>query len=292
MTYNEDIPPNCDESFLNLISAQPELKELELKYFSTSRFMPLLRQKMLQTKSQSLQKLILQGIKFNKNNLAIHMPNLNYLFIKQSFGNPFGEDKNNLPNLQRLELIDNDVELNRTILKSKCTSLKFLKIIEKELSNEVKEEIFHKLCQLQLGGFSYYDLPYSSQDYLQALGSYLPSLLTILNLLNIYDYSHRDLNYFLQDFDIERVKLEFFILPFNVELNLLPNLRYFIKKAKYLRYIEIVQSENYNIEKQKKSEMEIIDLCQARNIKCILKSQLCVDKVISNTSKSHKKLRM
>ncbi|CAG8703685.1 15701_t:CDS:2, partial [Cetraspora pellucida] len=96
-----------------------------------------------------------------------------------------------------------------------------------------------KLCQLQLGGFAYYDLPLCNQDYLQALSSYLPSSLTILNLLNIYDYTQPS-----------------------------TYLRYFIEKAKYLRYIEIVRLENYNIEKQKKSEIEIFDLCQARNIQC------------------------
>ncbi|CAG8725889.1 26035_t:CDS:2, partial [Racocetra persica] len=107
------IPQNYHEPFLNLINAQPELKEIELKYFK---------------------------IKFDKDNIANIMPNLEVLSIKQSYGNPFGE-VNNLQNLQRLELIDNDIELNRTMLKSKCISLKFLKIIEKELSNEVKEEI-------------------------------------------------------------------------------------------------------------------------------------------------------
>ncbi|CAG8803424.1 29983_t:CDS:2, partial [Gigaspora margarita] len=64
-------------------------------------------------------------------------------------------------------------------------------------------------------------------------------------------------------FDIERVRLEVFILPFNVELNLLPNLRKFIEKAKYLKYMEIVRSENYNVVKQKDCEKEIIDLCHA-----------------------------
>ncbi|CAG8479347.1 5780_t:CDS:2 [Cetraspora pellucida] len=51
-------------------------------------------------------------------------------------------------------------------------------------------------------------------------------------------------------FDMEKVNLEAIILPFNVELNLLPNLRKFIEKAKYLKYIEIVRSENYNVEKR------------------------------------------
>ncbi|CAG8613976.1 14394_t:CDS:1 [Racocetra fulgida] len=258
---------------------------------------------MLQTKSQSIRKLILQGIKFNKDNLANLVPNLEELSIKHSFENPFGKDKNNLPNLQRLELIDNDIELNRIMLKVKCRSLKFFIINEKELDNEVKEEFIfllsqnypniitlcyvtdnlmffsalkklHKLCQLQIGGFAYYNLPYSSQDYLQALIRYLPSSLKILSLLDIYDYHYENLNCFLQDFDIERVKLEVFILPFNVELDLLPNLRKFIEKAKYLRYIEIVRSENYNVEKQKSSEREIINPCQVRNIKCVLKFQL------------------
>ncbi|CAG8461567.1 2384_t:CDS:1 [Cetraspora pellucida] len=186
ITYNEDIPPNCREPFLNLISAQTELKELVLKYYSitTSSFMPLMRREMLQAKSQSLRKLILQGIKFDKDNLANLVPNLEVLSIKHSFGNPFGEDENNLQNLQRLELIDNTLELNRIILKTKCKSLKFFIINEKELSNEIKEEIifllsqnypnittlcyvtnylmfsstlekFHSLCQLQIGEFAY-----------------------------------------------------------------------------------------------------------------------------------------
>ncbi|CAG8783030.1 5164_t:CDS:1, partial [Racocetra fulgida] len=120
----------------------------------------------------------------------------------------------------------------------------------------------HKLCQLQIGGFAYYNLSYSSQDYLQALIRYLSNSLKILSLLNIYDYYYENLNCFLQDFDIESVKLEVFILSFNVELDLLPNLRKFIEKAKYLRYIKIVRSENYNVEKQKSSEREIINLCQ------------------------------
>ncbi|CAG8505556.1 29544_t:CDS:1 [Racocetra persica] len=214
---------------------------------------------MLQVKSQSLRKLILQEIKFNKNNLANLVPNLEVLSIKHSFGNPFEEDKNNLQKLQRLELVDNSIELNRIMLKTKCKSLKFFIINKKELSNKVKEEFifllcqnypnittlcyvtnnlmfsstfrkFYKLCQLQIGGFAYYNLPYSSQDYLQILIRYLPSSLKILSLLNIYDYSYKNLNCFLQDFNIKRVKLEVFILPFNVELDLLPNLRKFIKK--------------------------------------------------------------
>ncbi|CAG8581272.1 13389_t:CDS:1 [Cetraspora pellucida] len=304
MTYNEDIPPNCQEPFLNLIKTQSELKEFELKHFSTTSFTPLLRHEMLQVKSQSLRKLILQGIKFDKYNLANLVPNLEVLSIKCSFGNPFGNpfevDQNNLQNLQRLELVDNNIELNRIILKTKCKSLKFFIINERELSNEVKEEFifllcqnypnittlcyatdnltfsstlkkFYKLCQLQIGGFAYYNIPYSSQDYLQTLIRYLPSSLKILSLLNIYDYSYENLNYFLQALDIERVKLEVFILPFNVELDLLQNLRKFIEKAKYLRYIEIVRSD---VEKQKDSEREIIDFCQVRNIKCGLKYQL------------------
>ncbi|CAG8854394.1 27292_t:CDS:1, partial [Gigaspora margarita] len=42
--------------------------------------------------------------------------------------------------------------------------------------------------------------------------------------------------------------------------DLLSNLRKFIEKAKNLRYIELVRSENCDIEKQKDSEKEIIDL--------------------------------
>ncbi|CAG8779188.1 25473_t:CDS:2, partial [Racocetra persica] len=241
--YNEDIPTNCLKPFLNLIKTQTELKEFELKYFSTTR------------------------IKFDKNNLANLVLNLEVLSIKHSFGNPFG-DQNNLQNLKKLKLVDNNIELNRIMLKTKCKSLKFFIINEKELSNKVKEEFifllcqnylnittlcyvtdnlmfsstlrkFYKLCQLQIGGFAYYNLSYSSQDYLQTLIRYLPSSLKIPSLLNIYDYSYENLNCFLQDFDIERVKLEVFILPFNVELDLLLNLRKFIEKAKHLRYIEI-----------------------------------------------------
>ncbi|CAG8765133.1 28164_t:CDS:2, partial [Racocetra persica] len=109
MTYNEDIPPNCQEPFLNLIKTQTELKEFELKYFR---------------------------IKFDKDNLANLVPNLKVLSIKRSFGNPFGVDQNNLQNLQRLKLVDNDIELNRIILKTKYKSLKFFIINERELSNE------------------------------------------------------------------------------------------------------------------------------------------------------------
>ncbi|CAG8586808.1 13047_t:CDS:2, partial [Cetraspora pellucida] len=274
-------------------------KRKKKKAFTTS-FTPLLQHKVLQVKSQSLRKLILQGIKFDKDNLANLVPNLEVLSIKHSFGNPFGVDQNNLQNLQRLELVDNNIELNRIILKTKCKSLKFFIINERELSNEVKEEFifllcqnypnittlcyatdnltfsstlkkFYKLCQLQIGGFAYYNILYSSQDYLQTLIRYLPSSLKILSLLNIYDYNYENLNYFLQALDIEKVKLEVFILPFNVELDLLQNLRKFIEKAKYLRYIEIVRS---NMEKQKDNEREIIDFCHVKNIKCGLKYQL------------------
>ncbi|CAG8695307.1 17136_t:CDS:2 [Dentiscutata erythropus] len=230
---------------------------------------------MLQTRSQSLRKLILHRIKFDKVNLTNIAPNLEILSINNSFENPFGEGKNNFHDLQSLELEDNEIELNKIVLKTKCKLLKFFKIKERELNNEVKEEfilllsqnypnitslcyitdniifsstlkIFKNLCQLQLGEFSYYDLPYSNQDYLQAL---------------VY-------------FNVERVKLEVLILPFNIKFDLLPNLRKFVEKAKYLRYIEIVRSKNYKVEKQKDSEKEIIDPCQIRNIKCILKFQL------------------
>ncbi|CAG8444666.1 27272_t:CDS:2 [Dentiscutata erythropus] len=254
------------------------------------------------TEFQSLKKLILQGIKFDKDNLANIAPNLEILSIKNSFGNLFEEGKNKLHNLQRLKLENNEIELNRIVLKAKCESLKFFKIKERELSNEVKEEfilllsqnypnittlwyitdnlifsstlkIFKKLYQLQIEGFAYYDLPYSNQDYFQALVKYLPNSLKILNLLNIDDYSHENLNCFLQDFDIERVKLEVLILLFNIELDLLPNLKEFVEKAKHLRYIEIFRSENYNTKKQKDSEREIIDICRVRNVKYILNYQ-------------------
>ncbi|CAG8782422.1 19568_t:CDS:1 [Dentiscutata erythropus] len=153
---------------------------------------------MLQTKSQSLRKLILHGIKFDKVNLTNIAPNLEILSINNSFGNPFGEGKNNFHNLQSLELEDNEIELNRFVLKTKCESLKFFRIKERELNNEVKEEfisllsqnypnittlcyitdniifsstlkIFKKLCQLQIGEFAYYDLPYK---FTQTIWSY------------------------------------------------------------------------------------------------------------------------
>ncbi|CAG8685053.1 10607_t:CDS:1, partial [Gigaspora margarita] len=233
MANNEDIPPDCREPFLNLINTQTELKELELNYFSTSNYLTFLRQEMLQTKSQSLRKLILQGIKFDKDSLSNIAPNLEILSIKCLFGNPFGKGKNNLHNLQKLKLEDNQIELNRIILNAKYKSLKFFRIKEKELDNKVKKKfvlllsqnypnittlcyitnnlifflafkIFRKLCQLQIEEFFYYDLPYSNQDYLQALVKYLPNSLKILNLLNVHDYSYKNLDCFLQDFDVER----------------------------------------------------------------------------------------
>ncbi|CAG8838234.1 5740_t:CDS:1 [Gigaspora margarita] len=261
---------------------------------------------MLQLKSQSLRKLVLQEIKFNKDNIAYFVPNLKVLSIRNSFGNPLGEGQNILKHLQKLELVDNDIELNKIMFKAKCKALKFFIIFEMELSNEVKEKLivqlnlnypnittlcyvtnnlifsfilknFQKLRQLQIGQFaydiSYSNQFYSNQDYLLTLDKFLPSSLKILNLFNINDYNYENLNWFLQDFDIERVKLEVLILPFNIELDLL-NLRKFVEKSKYLRYLEIVRSENYNVEKQKVSESQIIDLCQVKNIKCVLKFQL------------------
>ncbi|CAG8855630.1 33768_t:CDS:1, partial [Gigaspora margarita] len=70
IAYNNDIPSNCQELFLNLINNQTDLKELELDYFITTSFGHLLQRDMLQLKSQILQKLVLQGIKFNKDKLA------------------------------------------------------------------------------------------------------------------------------------------------------------------------------------------------------------------------------
>jgi len=266
---------------------------------------------MLQVKSQSLRKLVLQRIKFNKNNLAKLVPNLEVLSIRYSFGNPLDEGQNSFKNLQQLELDDNDIELNKILLKAQCKALKFFIINEKELSYEAKEELifllnlnyqnittlcyvtnnlmfsftlkkFKKLHQLQLGRLLYvipyvtYDTPYidpqySNHDYLLTLDKFLPASLKILNLLNIFDYSYVNLNCFLQDFDVERVKLEVLILPFNIELDFLPNLRTFIEKARFLKYIEIVRAENFNVENQKASEREIINLCQVKNIKCVLK---------------------
>ncbi|RIB02792.1 hypothetical protein C2G38_2049787 [Gigaspora rosea] len=299
MDCNEVIQPYCREPLLNLISAQTELKELELIYYFPSNFTPFMRQK----KFQNLRKLILDGIKFDKDNIANCAPNLENLSIKNSLGNPFGESKNNLHNLQRLELEDNEIELNRIVLKAKSESLKFFRIKERELSIEVKEEfilllsqnypnittlsyitdnlifsstlkIFKKLYKLQIEGFAYYDLTsYNNQDYLRAIVRNLPNSLKILDLLNFDDYSHENLNCFLQDFDVVRVKLEVLILPFDIEIDLLPNLKIFIEKAKYLRHIEILRSENYNTEKQKDSEREIIELYRVRNIKCILNYQ-------------------
>ncbi|CAG8758448.1 11477_t:CDS:2, partial [Dentiscutata heterogama] len=216
----------------------------------TSSFTPLLRQEMLQTKSQSLRKLILQGIKFDKDNLTNIAPNLEILSIKCSFGNPFERE---LSNEVKEEFI--------LLLSQNCPNMTTLCSITDNFIFSSTLKIFKKLCQLQIGGFAYYDLPYSNQDYLQALVRYLSSSLKVLNLLNIHDYSHENLDRFLQDFDVERVKLEVLILPFNIEFDLLPNLRKFVEKAKNLRYIELVRSENCDVEKQKDSEKEIIDLC-------------------------------
>ncbi|CAG8590239.1 17415_t:CDS:2 [Gigaspora margarita] len=308
IAYNDDIPTSCREPFLNLINNQIDIKKLELDYFITSSFKHL-RREMLQVKSQSIRKLVLQGIRFNKNNLAKFMPNLEVLSIRCSFGNPLGEGQNSLKNLQKLELKDNDIELNKILLKAKCKALKFFIIIEKELSNEVKEELvfllclnypnittlcyvtdnlmfsftlkkFQKLRQLQLGRLAYvapyiaYDTPYidpqySNHDYLLTLNKFLPVSLKILNLLNIFDYSYINLNCFLQDFDIERVKLEVLILPFNIDLDFLSNLRTFIEKARFLRYIEIVRSENFNVENQKatpkKDSVQIANKIRKKN---------------------------
>ncbi|KAF0530125.1 hypothetical protein F8M41_012367 [Gigaspora margarita] len=99
IAYNNDISSNCQEPFLNLINNQTDLKELELNYFITSSFIHLLRREMLQLTSQSLQKLVLQEIKFNKDNLANLVPNLEVLSIRNSFENPLGEGQNILKNL-------------------------------------------------------------------------------------------------------------------------------------------------------------------------------------------------
>ncbi|CAG8783978.1 28455_t:CDS:2 [Gigaspora margarita] len=84
--------------------------------------------KMLLLKSQNLRKLVLQGIKFNKDNLANLVPNLEVLSIRNSFGNPL-KGQNILKNLQKLELVDNDIELNKIMLKAKCKALKFFIIL-------------------------------------------------------------------------------------------------------------------------------------------------------------------
>ncbi|CAG8514878.1 25263_t:CDS:2 [Gigaspora rosea] len=217
------------------------------------------------------------------------------------------EGQNSFKNLQKLELEDNDIELHKFLLKVNSKTLKFFIINEKELNNEVKEELvfllslnypnittlryvtdnlmfsftlkkFQKLRQLQRGRLAYvapyitYDTPYidpqhSNHDYLLTLNKFLPDSLKILNLLNIFDYSYINLNCFLQNFDVERVKLEVLILPFNIDLDFLPNLRTFIEKARFLRYLEIIRSENFNVGNQKASEREIINLCQIKNIK-------------------------
>ncbi|CAG8622098.1 2282_t:CDS:2 [Gigaspora margarita] len=166
--YDEDILPNCQEQLLNLINVQNELNELELKYFSTS---------------------------INLTNIA---PNLEALSINNSFGNPFGEGKNNFHNLQSLELEDNEIELNRIVLKTNQNypNITTLCYITDNILFSSTLKIFKNLCQLQIGEFAYYDLPYSNQDYLQALV----------------------------------VKLEVLILTFNIEVDLLPNLRKFVEK--------------------------------------------------------------
>ncbi|CAG8836445.1 36850_t:CDS:2, partial [Gigaspora margarita] len=268
IAYNADTPSNCQEPFLNLITNQTNLKELELNYFITSSFIHL-RREILQLKSQSLRKLVLQGIKFNKDNIAYLVPNLEVLSIRSSFGNPLGEGQNILNHFQKLELVDNDVELNKIMFKAKCKALKFFIIFELELSNEVKEELiiqlnlnypnittlcyvtdnliffstlkkFQKLCQLQIGNLL----------IIYLIINFLPNSLKILNLFNINDYNYENLNWFLQDFDVKRMKLEVLILPFNIELDLL-NLRKFVEKAKYLRHLKIMRLKNYNVEKQK-----------------------------------------
>ncbi|CAG8461007.1 1342_t:CDS:2 [Dentiscutata erythropus] len=136
------------DNYINLISIQNkgiQTIQLELNYFITASFIYLLRSEMLQLTSQSLRKLVLQEIKFNKDNLANLVPNLEVLLIRNSFGNPLGEGQNILKNLQKLELMNNDIELNKIMLKAICKALKFFIIFEMELSSKVKEELIIQL---------------------------------------------------------------------------------------------------------------------------------------------------
>ncbi|CAG8777684.1 1391_t:CDS:1, partial [Racocetra fulgida] len=101
--------------------------------------------------------------------------------------------------------------------------------------------------------------------------NYLPKSLTILNLLSVYNYKYKNLNSFLHNLDTEFVKLKVLVLPLDIELNQIPNLKNFIRQNKYLEKLEIVK--NFNIEKKEDCERDIIDLCQARNVRCNLKMQ-------------------
>ncbi|CAG8553849.1 17463_t:CDS:2 [Racocetra fulgida] len=199
ITTHDDLSEKCLEQLLKIVSTQTKLKELDLvgchiyNNFDFTQY--------ILAKPQSLRRLVFQKIKFDNYDLIDFIPCLEVLAIKFSSGNLFKESKSNLQNLQRLELVCNEIELNRSILNIK----------------------------------------------------------------------YEDLNSFLHNLDTEFVKLKVLVLPLDIELNQLPNLKNFIRQNNYLENLKIVK--NFNIEKKEDCEREIIDLCQERNVRCSLKVQ-------------------
>ncbi|CAG8748855.1 2332_t:CDS:2, partial [Gigaspora margarita] len=113
----------------------------------------------------------------------------------------------------RLELVNNELELNKAILNYNSYFSGYLRFSSTFIE-------FQHLCQLQL------------------------------------------------DLEDEQIKLEVLVLPFNIEINQIPNLKKFIKQNKHLKHLEI--AKNCKIEKQKDCEREIFELCKDRDIKCVL----------------------
>ncbi|CAG8638067.1 26225_t:CDS:2, partial [Racocetra persica] len=261
ITTHDDLSEKYLKQLLKIVSTQTKLKELDLigchiyNNFDFTQY--------ILAKPQSLRKLVLQKIKFDNYDLIDFILCLEVLAIKFLSSNLFKESKYNLQNLQRLELVCNEIELNRSILNIKCKTLKACVLYEKYFDK--KKELISLLCQNYPNLVTLY---YFSSNL--RLSSMLVELQHLYQL-QLGGFEYEDLNSFLHNLDTEFVKLKVLVLPLDIELNQLPNLKNFIRQNKYLENLKLVK--NFNIEKKEDCEREIIDLCQERNVRCSLKVQ-------------------
>ncbi|CAG8450880.1 20641_t:CDS:2 [Dentiscutata erythropus] len=280
-------PPELHDSLTKLIDSQIKLEEFGLRFrYRNHLTRPHIIN--LESHANTLKKLQLIDIDFTGfsfNNLKV-LRNLEVLSIHYCLGffeeeKSYRSSENIFPKLQKLELIKNHKAIDQKFIYIKLDSLKtliyinnheneFIKrvvtiishnctnlitlcclIVEIEITSEISK--LQHLQQLQLGGETYFP------EDLLILVENLPKSLIILNLLNIYSYDHLKFNNFIKKCNVH---LEVLILPFEIKLNLLIELKNYIKKFKCLKDIKITRIYESGID-----DKEMLDLFNEEGIK-------------------------
>ncbi|RHZ75889.1 hypothetical protein Glove_208g61 [Diversispora epigaea] len=281
-------PLELRDSLVKLIDSQIKLKEFGLRFLYRNHLtQPHIIN--LESHANTLKQLQLVDIDFTGfsfKNLKV-LRNLEVLSIHYCLGF-FEEEKRYyrssekiFPKLQKLELIKNHKAIDQKFIYIKLDSLKtliyinnheneFIKrvvpivshncpnlitlcclIVEIEITSEISK--LQHLQQLQLGGATYFP------EDLLILVENLPRSLIILNLLHIYSYDHIRFNDFIKKCNIQ---LKVLLLPFEIKLNLLIELKNYIKKFKCLKDIKITRIYEPDID-----DKEMLDLFNEEGIK-------------------------